>query len=124
MVTCHDAEPAALCDNDPRLFEDVSPDFSEHDESDTDSVTSRLPPTSTLAKIVTVDPVVADDSDEVVKDLKSTTFTVVSATNVSLTESMNMELKLFKPELVGRIPLNAAVVDVPALTVVEKPDAA
>lgn len=29
IVTCHDAELAELCDKDPRLFDDVSPDLSE-----------------------------------------------------------------------------------------------
>ena len=124
IVNCHDAELAELCDNDPRLFEDASPDLSEQPESDMEIATSRFPPTRTLPNTVMVAPVDAlEDDVEAVNDLKSTTLIVVSAANVSLTESINTESKLFNPELVGRMSLNVAVVDAPELIVVEKPDA-
>lgn len=124
IVTCHDAELAELCDNDPKLFDDVSPVFSEQPDSEIDRVTSRFPPTRTLPNTVTValDAALEED-DDVVNDLKSTEFIVVSATKVSLTESIKIESKLFNPELVGRTSLNVAVVDAPELIVVEKPDA-
>ncbi len=124
IVICHDAELAELCDKDPKLFEDVSPDFSEQPESEIESVTSRFPPTSTLPNIVTVSPFAAVEDDVVVvSDLKSTTFIVVSAAYVSLTESIRTESKLFSPELVGRMSLNVAVVEALEATVVEKPEA-
>lgn len=80
IVSCHDAEPCELCVKEPKFFEEVSPVFKVHEEGDSDNVTSRFPPTSTLLVIVIVALVAADDAEEdAVSDLMSTTLTVVLA---------------------------------------------